>query len=126
MPPEAINQRTSEVEQWGSEICQDMTKAIQALGFTDVQIPTINFSDADFALATDPFTQKQALKGIWYGANQLKVGEIIFQVDGSFYAEYDVVQPHPTDKRWFVEAITAWGQEGNIKTDASLLPAQGA
>jgi len=66
-------------------------------------------------------TQKKALKGIWYGNNQLKLGEIIFHVDGSFYAEYDVVQPHPSDRRWFVESITTWGRDDSIKTDPRLL-----
>jgi hypothetical protein len=49
------------------------------------------------------------------------IGQIQFNSDGSFYAEYDVVQPHPSKKQFFVEAINAWGHENNIKTEAKLL-----
>lgn len=125
MPPETIEQRTTDVMEWGRQICQNMASAIAGLGFDESNIPAIDFNAASFELDTDPYTQKQALQGKWYLDKHRKVGEIIFHVDGSFYAEYDVVQPHPKDKRWFVEAMTAWGNEGNIKTDARLLPMQG-
>ena len=125
MPPETVESRTTEVMEWGRQICDNMTTAIAKLGFSESNIPTIEFTAANFELDTDPYTQKKALQGKWYLDQHRKVGEIIFQVDGSFYAEYDVVQPHPKDKRWFVEAMTAWGREGNIKTDARLLPMQG-
>ena len=124
MPHDTIELRTKAAEQWGNQICQAMTAAIGKLGFSDDLIPDINFTDASFDLNTDPYTQQQALQGVWYVDNQRKVGEIIFQVDGSFYAEYDVVQPHPQKKRWFVEAMTAWGSENEIKTDARFLPMQ--
>ena len=70
---------------------------------------------------TDPYTQHQDLVGFWYGQDKRRVGQIQFHGDGSFYAEYDVVQPHPSKRHYFVEAINAWGRDGNIKTEARLL-----
>lgn len=127
MQPEAVKldeelqQRLTDAEPWGVQICQTLTEAISEFGFDESLIPTIRFEDATYELATDPLTQRQALQGVWYVDKHLKKGELIFQIDGSFYAEYDVVQPHPQDQRWFVEAMTAWGRDGNIKTDARLL-----
>ena len=126
MSPELLQQRIDAARQWGMQICQQMIAATSKLGFNDSLIPLIEFDAASFELDTDPYTQKQALKGTWYRNHQHKVGEIIFHVDGSFYAEYDVVQPHPKNKIWFVESITAWGRAGNIKTDARLLEMQDA
>ena len=59
--------------------------------------------------------------GYWYNDKKQRVGQIQFNSDGSFYAEYDVVQPHPSKKQFFVEAIIAWGRDDNIKTEAKLL-----
>jgi hypothetical protein len=41
--------------------------------------------------------------------------------DGTFYAEYDVVKPHPEKAKWFVEGVTAWGKADQIKSEAKLL-----
>lgn len=117
----ALEMRIAESQHWGEQICQSLSDAIRKLGFSDRQIPVIKYADARFELSTDPLTQQQALQGVWSTDKNLKQGEIIFQVDGSFYAEFDVVQPHPQDQRWFVEAMTAWGREGSLKTDARLL-----
>jgi hypothetical protein len=92
------------------------------LGFSvQTQLSLPDFDSAEFSLVTDPFTQTQDLVGYWYSAGKQRIGQIKFHGDGSFYAEYDVVQPHPTKKQWFVEAINAWGQQDNIKTEAKLL-----
>jgi hypothetical protein len=59
---------------------------------------------------------------VWLNAKGHEVGSILFYPDGAFYAEYDVVQPHPQKSQWFVEAITAWGRGDQVKTEARLLP----
>jgi hypothetical protein len=61
------------------------------------------------------------LVGYWYDAKQQRIGQLRFHGDGSFYAEYDIVLPHPKKPRCFVEAINAWGNEQNIKTEPKLL-----
>jgi hypothetical protein len=41
--------------------------------------------------------------------------------DGSFYAEYDLFCPHPTDARWFVEMVTSWGRGDKLKVEAQMI-----
>ena len=107
---------------FGKVICQRISEAIVKLGFsvqTPIQLPV--FDDAEFRLILDPLTQDSNLAGYWYNEKKQRIGQIQFNSDGSFYAEYDVVQPHPSKKQFFVEAINAWGRVDNIKTEAKLL-----
>jgi hypothetical protein len=121
--------RTANIEQaieakrvFGRAVCQRISENIAKLGFslqTSIKLP--DFDAAEFSLMTDPFTQSQNLVGYWYDVGKQRIGQIKFHDDGSFYAEYDVVQPHPSKKQFFVEAINAWGRQDNIKTEAKLL-----
>ncbi|MCQ8182556.1 hypothetical protein PL263_19065 [Methylomonas sp. EFPC3] len=119
---EELQQQVEAKRSFGKAVCQRMTENIVKLGFplqTDLSLP--DFDAAVFSLVTDPFTQSRDLVGYWYNAGKQRIGQIKFHGDGSFYAEYDVVKPHPTKKLWFVEAINAWGRQDNIKTEAKLL-----
>jgi hypothetical protein len=118
----AIQQQVEAKRTFGNSICQRISENIAKLGFpvnADIALP--EFSAAEFSLVTDPFSQSQDLVGYWYKAGKQRIGQIKFHGDGSFYAEYDVVQPHPSKKQYFVEGINAWGQQDNIKTEAKLL-----
>lgn len=107
---------------FGKTVCRCIGETIAKLGFPpQVLIPLPTFDAAEFRLVTDPFTQSEDLVGHWYGGGKQRIGQIRFHGDGSFYAEFDVVQPHPGKKHYFVEAINAWGREDNIKTEAKLL-----
>ena len=118
-----IRQHIEAKRAFGTAVCRRIIEAIAKLGFplqTRIHLP--DFDDAEFCLVTDPFTQNQDLVGYWYSAGkQQRIGQIKFHGDGSFYAEYDIIQPHPRNKSCFVEAINAWGKEDNIKTEAKLL-----
>ena len=107
---------------FGLAVCDKIALVIAKLGFPDsIALSLPLFENAQFHLVTDPYTQSRDLIGYWYNEGKQRVGQIRFHGDGSFYAEYDVVQPHPTKKKWFVEAINAWGQQDNIKAEAKLL-----
>lgn len=122
MTAENIEQAIEARRAFGKAVCQRITENIARLGFPlQTRINPPDFDAAEFSLITDPFTQSQDLVGYWYDAGKQRIGQIKFHGDGSFYAEYDVVQPHPSKKRWFVEAINAWGRQDNIKTEAKLL-----
>lgn len=106
----------------GQLICQRIAEAIDKLGFavqTQIEVPV--FDAAQFRLVTDPYSQTKDLVGVWFSSSQQRIGQIQFRGDGSFYAEYDVVQPHPGKPKFFVEAIHAWGRPEAIKTEAKLL-----
>ena len=107
---------------FGKVICQRISEAIEKLGFS-VQTPIVlpTFEEAEFRLILDPLAQDSNLAGYWYNEKRQRIGQIQFNSDGSFYAEYDVVQPHPSKKQFFVEGINAWGREDNMKTEAKLL-----
>ncbi|OQK15950.1 hypothetical protein AU255_14735 [Methyloprofundus sedimenti] len=108
----------------GNQICQEMLGAIFKLGFSFDDIAgCLVFDGAQFSLTKDPYTAEENLTGCWYDAHKQRIGQIQFNSDASFYAEYDIVKPHPTSKQWFVEAMSAWGNADGIKTEAKLLPA---
>ena len=118
-----LNRQFDRHKLWGIEICREMSQAISKIGFSETEIDGIpEFGKAEFTLIKDPYTADENLAGYWYGKDKRRVGNIQFLSDGSFYAEYDIVKPHPTKKQWFVEAISAWGKRGHIKTEAKLLP----
>ena len=107
---------------FGQSVCEKISQYISKLGFDNAhQINAPVYETAVFNLQTDPYTQMQNLMGYWYNASLQRIGQIKFNSDGSVYAEYDIVLPHPSKKQWFVEAINAWGQPDNIKVDAKLL-----
>ncbi len=118
----AIDQHIEAKRAFGRMVCQRISENIAKLGFPlKTEIPLPDYATAEFSLITDPFTQSEDLVGYWYNAGKQRIGQIKFHGDGSFYAEYDVVQPHPNKKQFFVEAINAWGRQDNIKTEAKLL-----
>ncbi|MGR8980070.1 MAG: hypothetical protein ACU84H_08280 [Gammaproteobacteria bacterium] len=117
-----IQQQIEENRAFGNAVCQRIAESIAKLGFSP-QTPVIlpDYDAAVFSLATDPFTQSRDLVGYWYSSSKQRIGQIKFHGDGSFYAEYDVAQPHPRKKKFFVEAINAWGKQDAIKSEAKLL-----
>lgn len=78
---------------------------------------------AQYSLRIDPFDSSETLFGIWRDQHGNQTGEIQVHSSGRVYAEADVVRNHPKDGRWFVEAVTAWGNSDDIKTELRLLPA---
>lgn len=109
----------------GEQVCEVLCHELHKLGLDENRIPAIRFDAASFDLHRDPYSGEHSLRGDWFNGRKARLGSILFHADGSFFAEYDVVLPHPADKRWFIEAITAWGRDGVIKSEARLLPAIG-
>jgi hypothetical protein len=103
-------------------ICQRLVAEIDKLGLA----PTIqhypDYDKSSFVLIKDPYTGQQNLTCYWYDVSRnQRVGRLQFNSDGSFYAEYDVVKPHPGKPKLFVESVTAWGYAENVKSEAKLL-----
>ncbi len=122
MTVNGIEQAIEAKRAFGKAVCQRIAENIVKLGFAvQTQLSLPDFDAAQFSLVTDPYTQSQDLVGYWYNTCKQRIGQIQFHGDGSVYAEYDVVQPHPSKKHYFVEAINAWGRQDNIKTEAKLL-----
>lgn len=109
--------------QFGAGICLKFIEEISKLGFDSGEIQHYPaYDDASFRLVKDPYTGDHNLTGYWYDERQQRIGTLQFNSDGTFYAEYDVVKPHPKKTKWFVEGISGWGKADNIKVEAKLLP----
>jgi len=107
---------------FGEAICDSIAKSISRLGFPEhISIKPPQFNEAEFSIVTDPYTQSRDLVGFWYDHNKQRIGQIKFNCEDGFYAEFDVVQPHPRKKGFFVEAINAWGKQDDIRAEAKLL-----
>jgi hypothetical protein len=110
----------------GVRICERLRAEIDKLGFTGDKLANYPYyHTASFLFIKDPYTGDVNLTGYWYNKHNRRVeriGRLQFNSDGSFYAEYDVAKPHPHKANFFVEAVTAWGKDDTIKTEARLLP----
>lgn len=107
-------------------VCTRLLNEIRKLGFEPGQLAhTPNYEQADCESSKDPYSGEETFCLYWKDRRGHRLGEMKFHGDGSFYAEYDVVQPHPSDPRWFVEAVVAWGRDDSIKSEPKLLPALG-
>jgi hypothetical protein len=105
-------------------VCQRLTEEINKLGFATGEIQRYpHYDEAEFILIKDPYTGSHNLSCSWHDEQKKQcLGKLQFNSDDTFYAEYDVVKPHPTNSRYFVEGVTAWGSAENIKAEAKLLP----
>jgi hypothetical protein len=105
-------------------ICRRLTDEIRELGFAETDIQHYpRYDDADFELIKDPYSGEHNLACYWYDApKKQRIGRLQFNSDGTFYAEYDVVKPHPRKSSRFVEGVSAWGKAEQIKSEAKLLP----
>jgi hypothetical protein len=121
-PTELLDKHIDFRREFGKNVCQRISEAIVKLEFEQtISLTFPDYEKVDFYLITDPFTQKQNLAGYWFGSNGRRIGQIQFNSDGSVYAEFDILQPHPTKSNLFVEAVNVWGQEATMKVDVKLL-----
>jgi len=110
--------------QMAESVCHQLTEEINKLGFATAEIQNYpNYDDATFVLIKDPLTGENNLTCYWYDKRKnQRLGSLQFNSDDTFYAEFDVVKPHPTKTKFFVVAVNAWGNPEKIKSEAKLLP----
>lgn len=94
----------------------------EAASFSTVVAQQIELATVQFVRVTDPASQQPGFEGIWRNAHNERCGLLTINSNGSFYAEYDLFCPHPRDKRWFVEMVTAWGAGEILRCEATLIP----
>jgi len=118
------NQITKYISQYQvkiAQICLEIEASYRKTGFSGQLIE--NHEAIDYSLLKDDLSGKYSLQGVWNYESGYKKGMLLFHPDGSFFAEYDVVKPHPAKTKWFVEAITVWGKNEELKSEPRLLPA---
>ena len=117
------DKRVRAVTALGIRVCERLNDEILKLGFAAGAVPAVDWQAANFTLKRDPFSGEESVEGIWHDADGQRIGMILFHAGGNFFSEYDVVRPHPSNPRWFVEAVSAWGDGDTVKSEARLLPA---
>jgi len=122
-PDTMLQVRIGQLRPLGEQVCAALETEYRKLGFAAEQGLGVKFDALVFALKRDPFSQQDSVEGMWLDRQRQRLGSLVFHADGTFFAEYDVVKPHPSKSRWFVEAVTAWGQGDEVKSEARLLPA---
>jgi hypothetical protein len=85
--------------------------------------PKIELAALQITRVVDPGNQLPGYEGVWRNARNDRCGTLTINSDNSFFAEYDLFCPHPRDSRWFVEMVTAWGNEASLRSEATLIPA---
>lgn len=115
--------RVTQLRPLGEQVCAALETEYRKLGFATEHGFEVDFEALVFALKRDPYSQQDSVEGTWLDRQRQRLGSLVFHADGSFFAEYDVVKPHPVKPRWFVEAVTAWGRGNEVKSEARLLPA---
>ena len=86
------------------------------------KLPDIRLETLAVTAVTDPANGKPGFEGVWRNHLNERVGKLIINSDGSYFAEYDLCVLHPLKPAWFIEALTAWGRDGAIKAEPRLLP----
>ncbi len=117
---ELLQGKLSESQGFLEMICQSLRSEVDKLGLSG-ELFKPDLASAEFCLNRDPANGSDSLVCVWRDGFGHKQGEIVLHEDGSFFAEYDVIKDHPNKKDWFVEAVTAWGKKGRIKSELRLL-----
>lgn len=115
-----VEQRYNSLSARIEQVMHRLRAEVDKLALADIHLQPPD--SAAYRLEKDPASGEYSLIGEWRDARGNKQGNLLFHADGSFFVEYDIVQPHPKKPRWFIEAITAWGRNDTIKAEARLLP----
>lgn len=122
---EALQQRLADeaprIEQVRQQLLAELGRidlAGQCQGLFD------DFSTAE--LRVDPFDKSVSLHAFWRNSLGMNQGSIQIQENGQVFAEYDVLVVHPAKPKWFIEAVTAWGNDAGLKSELRLIPVPGA
>lgn len=117
-----VSHRYLQLASLAAEIVRSLHSEIEKLGFEPTNVTLHSPDEAVYRLERDPANGEDTLVGEWRDERGVRFGELLFHADGSFFVEHDVVKPHPSKKKWFVEAVNAWGRNGTIRAEARLLP----
>mgnify|MGYP001824293530 CR=1 FL=1 len=116
-----VNESFSQVKDLAESACEALVREVFKNGLP-ISCIDPSLERASFELSRDPYDGSYSLIGIWRDVHGQKQGEILFHGDGSFFAEYDVISQHPGKPQWFIEAVTAWGNRKQLKSELRLLP----
>lgn len=117
----ALEQRLKEIQPLLHELWPALAQCL-----TQAELPTLEVlgtAPSHMELRKDVYDQTHAVFMEWRSSLEAYLGHLIVHANGRCYAEFDVFCAHPSKPKWVVEAVTAWGQQGAVKTELRLLPA---
>jgi hypothetical protein len=111
----------AKIKKLANKIIKKLQHEVFKLGFQSDEITLKSADEAIYRLEKDTVNDKYSLVGDWRDEKGIKIGSLLFHSEEHFFVEQDIIKPHPNDKRFFVEAVNAWGKSGNIKAEARLI-----
>ena len=120
MEQQLIKQRIASATAHGAELISALQEKIVKLNLPGEAITVPPFEAARFTLEHDLYNGEQTLRAAFFPSQTYCIGFLLFHFDGSSFAEYHVMRPHPTRPSMFIEAVEAWVRDGKIQTDLRL------
>ncbi|MBI1174015.1 MAG: hypothetical protein GC139_01975 [Sideroxydans sp.] len=117
---EQLEQRKAAVTEQGEALLAALRDKVAGMKLGGEQVVIPPLESATFTLEYDLYNGQQTLMASFYPSQHYRAGFLLFHSDGSCFAEYHVMQLHPTKPKFFVEAVEAWVRDGEIKTDTRL------
>ena len=117
---EQLEQRVAAVAEQGRTLLAALREKVGGLNLTGEEIVIPPFEEAKFTLEYDLYNGQQTLMASFYPSQYYRAGFLLFHSVGSCFAEYHVMQLHPSKPHMFIEAVEAWVRDGEIKTDTRL------
>lgn len=118
----SLEQRLQEVEPLFAEVWQALAGLLCAAGL-EQPLAVAGTPHSHAEVRVDSFDQNQSLYAEWRTSAGGYQGSILVHGNGQAFAEFDVLLPHPCKPAWVIEAATAWGYRGALKSELRLLPA---
>jgi hypothetical protein len=115
-----IKQRIASAAAHGAELIVALQERVNKLKLPGEVITIPAFETARFTLEQDLYNGEKTLRAAFYPSQFYCIGFLLFHFDGSRFAEYHVMRPHPTRPELFIEAVEAWVRDGKIQTDTRL------
>ena len=122
MRMDALQQRIADCLPLATAICRALRDQAAKLGFDADALPAADVATAVYRLEQDRASGSNSLVGEWKDRHGYRIGMLLFHGDGSFFAEHDIVKPHPDDSKLFVEAVEAWGRGDDIRCEPRVMP----
>jgi len=94
----------------------------QALAEIKISLPGLNADFTDTETRADPFDGSVTLFCHWRDQHSNLIGSVQVHDSGRIFAEYDVIQNHPKKSGWFIESVSVWGDDNQLRSELRMLP----
>lgn len=108
---------TPPTQELGESLCRALREQVAKLGLSLGDEPV--WAAAGLATERDPFSQAESVVAVWRGGERF--GKATFFPDGRVFAEYQVLQPHPAQPGFYVDAVQVWGQPQAWRGEAVIV-----